>query len=75
MKLEIRLATDGSYYWAIVAPNGKIFATSETYTRRASARRACKAFVRHMNKKKLAWQIVDTTDRVRRAASKKKKRK
>lgn len=36
---EIQQATDGSFYYMLVAPNGEILETSETYTRREDAAR------------------------------------
>jgi uncharacterized protein YegP (UPF0339 family) len=40
MKFEIRRASGGQYYWRIVANNGQVLATSETYYNKADARSA-----------------------------------
>lgn len=36
---EIQQASDDSFYFMLVAPNGEILETSETYTRREDAAR------------------------------------
>lgn len=37
MQFEIRDAVNGQYYWRIVASNGQVLATSETYVAKQSA--------------------------------------
>ena len=39
-KYEVREAEDGSFYYVLVASNGEVLSTSETYTRREDANRA-----------------------------------
>lgn len=43
MKFEIRDATGGQFYWRIVASNGQVLATSETYYNKADARSAAQS--------------------------------
>jgi uncharacterized protein len=43
MKFEIRRASGGQYYWRIVASNGQVLATSETYYTKASAQAAAES--------------------------------
>ena len=38
MKIQILKSTNGQFYWRIVARNGRILATSETY----KSKQACK---------------------------------
>lgn len=38
-KYEVREASDGSFYFVLVAGNGEVLTTSETYTRREDAER------------------------------------
>lgn len=38
---KVRAPMPKEFYFVILAKNGQVLATSETYTRRASARRAC----------------------------------
>ena len=40
MQFEIRRASGGQYYWRIVASNGQVLATSETYYNKADAQTA-----------------------------------
>jgi len=40
MQFEIRRASGGQYYWRIVASNGQVLATSETYYNKADAQHA-----------------------------------
>jgi uncharacterized protein YegP (UPF0339 family) len=40
MKFEIRRASGGQYYWRIVASNGQVLATSETYYNKGDAQSA-----------------------------------
>jgi uncharacterized protein YegP (UPF0339 family) len=37
MQFEIRRASGGQYYWRILAANGQVLATSETYYNKADA--------------------------------------
>jgi uncharacterized protein YegP (UPF0339 family) len=37
MRFEIHRASGGQYYWRIVASNGQVLATSETYYNKADA--------------------------------------
>ena len=39
MKFKIKTATNGQYYFILVARNGKTLMTSETYTRKWSCRK------------------------------------
>lgn len=48
------------FYYVILAKNGQVLATSETYTRRASARRACNRLNESIGSYLL---ITDATDR------------
>lgn len=43
MTFEIRRASGGQYYWRIVAGNGQVLATSETYYSKASAQAAAES--------------------------------
>ena len=38
-RYEVREATDGSFYFVLIADNGEVVVTSETYTRHADAER------------------------------------
>ena len=40
---EVRTAKDGSFFYVLVAANGEIVETSETYTRREDAERGIDA--------------------------------
>jgi uncharacterized protein YegP (UPF0339 family) len=48
------------FYFVVLAKNGQVLATSETYTRRASARRACNRLNRSIGSYLL---ITDATDK------------
>lgn len=39
-KYEVRTADDGSFYYVLIAANGEVLSTSETYERREDANRA-----------------------------------
>ena len=41
--VEVRLATDGGYFWRLRANNGETLCHSETYTRRGDAERGARA--------------------------------
>lgn len=43
MRFEIHRASGGQYYWRIVAANGQILATSETYYNKADAQSAAES--------------------------------
>jgi uncharacterized protein YegP (UPF0339 family) len=43
MQFEIRAAAAGQYYWRIVAANGQVLATSETYHNKADANSAAQS--------------------------------
>lgn len=43
MKFEIHRASGGQYYWRIVASNGQVLATSETYYNRTDAQAAAES--------------------------------
>jgi uncharacterized protein len=43
MQFEIRRASGGQYYWRIVASNGQVLATSESYYNRADAQSAAQS--------------------------------
>jgi uncharacterized protein YegP (UPF0339 family) len=47
MQFEIRRASGGQYYWRIVASNGQVLATSETYYNKADAQSAAKSVKNH----------------------------
>jgi uncharacterized protein YegP (UPF0339 family) len=47
MKFEIRRASGGQYYWRIVASNGQVLATSETYYNKTDARAAAESVRSH----------------------------
>ena len=36
-KFVVKVATNGEYFFVLIAGNGKVIATSETYTRRENA--------------------------------------
>jgi uncharacterized protein YegP (UPF0339 family) len=57
MKFEVRNATGGQYYWRIVASNGQVLATSETYVAKQSAISACQSVKTNAS----GAQIVDET--------------
>ena len=38
-RFDIRKATDGQYYWRLVAKNGEVLCTSETYPSKSHAER------------------------------------
>jgi len=40
VKFEIRNASGGQYYWRIVASNGQVLATSETYVSKSGCQNA-----------------------------------
>lgn len=40
--VELRRARDGQWYYVVVAANGQVTETSETYTRRSNAKRAAR---------------------------------
>jgi uncharacterized protein YegP (UPF0339 family) len=39
-RYEVRDAEDGSFYFVLIASNGEVLSTSETYTRKEDAERA-----------------------------------
>jgi uncharacterized protein YegP (UPF0339 family) len=43
MKFSVRKSTNSQFYWRIVASNGQVLATSETYTAKQSAISACES--------------------------------
>ena len=43
MQFEIRRASGGQYYWRIVASNGQVLATSETYYNKQDAHSAAES--------------------------------
>jgi uncharacterized protein YegP (UPF0339 family) len=43
LRFEIHRASGGQYYWRIVAANGQVLATSETYYNKADARSAAES--------------------------------
>lgn len=43
MKFEIHRASGGQYYWRIVASNGQVLATSETYYNKIDAQTAAES--------------------------------
>lgn len=43
MQFEIHRASGGQYYWRIVASNGQVLATSETYYNKADAQSAAES--------------------------------
>jgi len=43
MRFEIHRASGGQYYWRIVASNGQVLATSETYYNKADAQSAAES--------------------------------
>ena len=47
MQFEIRRASGGQYYWRIVASNGQVLATSETYYNKADAQSAAESVRLH----------------------------
>lgn len=47
MKFEIRKATNSQFFWRIVASNGQVLATSETYVAKASAISAASSVKAH----------------------------
>jgi len=69
VKFEIRKSSSASqpYYWRIVASNGQVLATSETYVAKESAIRAARSVKLNAG----TAQIIDTTTRatLRRATS------
>lgn len=44
MKIQVRRGDSGTWYWRIVARNGQVVLTSETYATRSNAVRASKKF-------------------------------
>lgn len=48
MRIEIAQAKNKQFFWRIVSDNNKTMATSETYTRHASARKAVSDFLHHV---------------------------
>lgn len=57
MQFEILRASGGQYYWRIVASNGQVLATSETYYSKADARAAAESVKRSAG----VGSIVDRT--------------
>jgi len=47
MKFEIHRASGGQFYWRIVASNGQVLATSETYYNKADAQTAAESVRSH----------------------------
>ncbi|GLI00676.1 YegP family protein [Phytohabitans aurantiacus] len=43
MQFHINKATNGQFYWKIVASNGQTLATSETYWNKSDAESACRS--------------------------------
>jgi uncharacterized protein YegP (UPF0339 family) len=46
MRIEIRRASGGQYYWRMVAADNQVLATSETYYNKAGAIAAAESVVR-----------------------------
>lgn len=46
MQFEIHRASGGQFYWRIVASNGQVLATSETYYNKADAQAAAESVQR-----------------------------
>lgn len=46
MRFEIHRASGGQFYWRIVASNGQVLATSETYYSKADAQAAAESVQR-----------------------------
>ena len=44
MKIQILKSKNGQFYWRIVARNGRILATSETYKSKQACKRTVDAF-------------------------------
>ena len=57
MKFEIREASDGQYYFVLIARNGEIIATSEDYKTKES----CKKGIRSVKKIGIFTRVIDTT--------------
>lgn len=57
MKFEIRNASGGQFYWRIVASNGQVLATSETYVSKAG----CTNAIRTVKAGAATAPIVDLT--------------
>jgi uncharacterized protein YegP (UPF0339 family) len=47
MKIEIRAASNGDFYYVIVARNGEDLCTSQMYNRKFSATRGAQVLVEH----------------------------
>lgn len=45
-ELRVQPSEDGQWYYTVVAANGEVLVTSETYTRQADAERGAQALVR-----------------------------
>lgn len=54
---EVRESVDQQFYWVLVAGNGEVLATSETYTRKRDAQRGVTA-ARKAAKQALAGTVV-----------------
>jgi uncharacterized protein YegP (UPF0339 family) len=55
VRFEINRASGGQFYWRIVAANGQVLATSETYYNKADARSAAESVQRSAG----SAQIID----------------
>lgn len=57
MKFKIKRSTDNQFYFVLIARNGQVVLTSETYTRKAACRKAITSLVKQV------WKsiIVDET--------------
>lgn len=49
--IKIKQASNGQWYWVLVAANGKVLATSETYTTLAACKKGINA----------AWLVLGAT--------------
>ena len=56
-RFEIRLSTDGKYYFVLIAPNGETIALSEMYNTKGS----CFTGINAVKKYAASAPIVDTT--------------
>ena len=57
MKMEIRDATGGQYYWRIVAANGQVLAHSESYVSKAG----CLDAIRSVKVNAATASVLDLT--------------
>lgn len=46
MKIQVRRARNGEWFWRIVARNGRVLASSETYVRKSGAVRSARVIDR-----------------------------